>query len=327
MDKLLEIKDLKVEIKDKGEVIYPVSNVSFSLNHGDIMGLVGESGCGKTMTALSIIRLLPKKIAKIIEGEIILDGENLAEYSRSRMIGVRGKKIGMIFQDPLTSLNPTLSIKEQICETLITHKKVSKLEAKVEAVKILRMLEIPSPEKVINYFPYQLSGGMRQRIVIAIAISCDPVLLIADEPTTALDVTIQKQILVLLKKLQKKLDKTMILISHDLNVIGELCNRVSIMYAGKIVEESSIGDIFKNPMHPYTNSLFRCIPNISDISIGRLPNIKGAPPDFTDLPGGCRFHPRCEYAKERCKLEEPLLLGKNGKNKVACFYPLNFISK
>jgi oligopeptide/dipeptide ABC transporter ATP-binding protein len=290
------------------------------------MGLVGESGCGKTMTALSIIGLTPKKISRIVGGEIVLDGDDLTCFKEKELRDIRGKKIGMIFQDPMTSLNPTLSVKEQISETIIAHKKIRKKDAVDKALQLLKTVEIPSPQKVLNYYPYQLSGGMRQRVVIAIAISCDPIILIADEPTTALDLTIQKQILELLKKLQKELNTTMIIISHDLNVIGELCDNVSVMYAGKIVEKAKVTDIFKNPKHPYTIALFKCIPRVDYELLEKLVNIKGAPPDFTDLPQGCRFNPRCDHAKKMCMVEEPGLIevGLKG-HRVSCFNPLDTV--
>ena len=325
MNKLLEIKKLKVALalEDRKISIYPVDDISFSLEKGEITGIVGESGCGKTMVGLSIIKLLPRRIGRIAGGEIILNGENISHYSEQEIRKIRGKKVGMVFQDPLTALNPTLTIGRQICETIMTHKKVSKSEAHNMAIELLKKLEFPSPERTLKNYPYQLSGGMRQRIVIAISTACNPSLLICDEPTTALDVTIGRNILMVLRDLNEKMNITMIIISHDLDVIGELCKKVLIMYLGKIVEEASIKEIFKRPAHPYTQALFRCIPKIDDVSNKRLNNIKGNVPDFANLPIGCRFNPRCPYAKKKCKLEEPVLYNIDDTHKVACFYPIN----
>lgn len=294
----LKVQDLVVEYTSGGSVIHAVNGVSFTLNRGETLGLVGETGAGKTTIAKAIMRILPDPPAKIKGGEVWLDGENLLKKPEREMLRVRGKKAAMIFQDPMTALNPVMSVGSQITETILLHNRYNHQEAMDRAIAMLEMVGIPA-ERYVEY-PHQFSGGMKQRVVIAMALACDPELLLADEPTTALDVTIQAQVLEMINELKQKFNTAMILVTHDLGVVAETCDRVAIIYAGQIVEYGTKRDIFKHTSHPYTKGLFGSQPQLDDDS-RRLSPIPGLPPDPTDLPPGCAFSPRCPYATDLCK--------------------------
>ncbi|MDD2495658.1 MAG: ABC transporter ATP-binding protein, partial [Tissierellia bacterium] len=293
----VEIENLVVEFKTDDDIVKAVNGVNLKVERGKTLGLVGETGAGKTTTALSILRLIPNPPGIIKEGKITLDGHNLFDYTEDEMDKIRGNKVSMIFQDPMTSLNPVITVGEQIAEGIQIHQNLNKSEAMKKAEEMLELVGIQK-ERATEY-PHQFSGGMKQRVVIAIALSCNPQLLIADEPTTALDVTIQAQVLELMKNLREKYNTSMIMITHDLGIVAEVCDEVSIMYAGKIVEHGNLEDIFENTKHPYTEGLFNSLPNIEDRK-SMLKPIKGLMPDPTNLPKGCAFHPRCIYAKEIC---------------------------
>ncbi len=303
-EKLLDIKDLYIQYKTDQETVYAVNGINIHLYKGETLGLVGETGAGKTTTALSILKLLPFNTGKIKSGEIILDGVQIIKQSESEMRKIRGEKVSMIFQDPMTSLNPVLTVEDQIAEVLRTHKKMSRQEISDRVDEMLELVGIPSRRK--KEYPHQFSGGMKQRVVIAIALACDPQLLIADEPTTALDVTIQEQVLCMIDDLKKKFNTSMLLITHDLGVVAETCNKVAIMYAGEIIEYGTVEDIFESEKHhPYTEGLFGAIPNLIE-KTKRLVAIPGLMPDPTDLPTGCKFHPRCSKCMEICKTQLPI---------------------
>lgn len=295
---LLNIKNLKVEYTSGGQRIYAVNDVSFSLKEGETLGLVGETGAGKTTIAKSILRILPDISAKITGGEIFFEGQDLLKQSEETMLTVRGGKISMIFQDPMTALNPVQTVGEQIAEGILLHNEISKEEARNRAMEMLKLVGIT--EERYDEFPHQFSGGMKQRVVIAMALACNPKLLLADEPTTALDVTIQAQVLELMSDLKKKLGSSMILITHDLGVVAEMCDMVAIVYAGEIVEFGTKRQIFKNPLHPYTEGLFNALPSLNGTE-ARLKPIEGLPPDPANLPEGCKFRPRCPYATDACR--------------------------
>ena len=299
---ILEIKNLNVHYLTDEGTVYAVNGVNLSLEPGESLGLVGETGAGKTTISLSVIGTLPMPPGKITEGEIWFEGKNLLKLSEREMRKIRGKKISMIFQDPMTALNPLKTVGDQIAEGIKEHSKCSRKDALIEAMKILEMVGIPAERA--NEYPHQFSGGMKQRVVIAIALACNPMLLLADEPTTALDVTIQAQVLELIQKLQSELNTAMILITHDLGVVSETCDKVAIMYAGQIVESGKWIDIYKNPSHPYTKGLFGSIPTL-DKDIERLTPIEGSMPDPMDLPSGCAFHPRCADCMEKCSKAAP----------------------
>ena len=315
---LLEISDLRVVYRTDAETVYAVNGVNLTLNKGETLGLVGETGAGKTTTALSILRLLPDRIGQITAGSIHLDGQNLLELSEAEMREeIRGKKISMIFQDPMTSLNPTMTVGEQIEEALYYHntegKSKKELEARVD--ETLELVGIPARRK--HEFPHQFSGGMKQRVVIAMALACQPELLLADEPTTALDVTIQAQVLAMMRDLQENLNTAMILITHDLGVVAQICDKVAVMYAGETIESGTVEDIFAGDRHhPYTVGLFGSIPNL-DEQTDRLSPINGLMPDPTDLPTGCKFSPRCPDCMDICRQEDPAVV-QNGTHCIAC---------
>lgn len=317
-DKLLEVKGLKTYFSHGHEHIKAVDGVDFHVNKRETLGIVGESGCGKSVTSLSIMRLVPEPGGKIVDGQVLLEGQELVGLSENEMCKIRGNSISMIFQEPMTSLNPVFKCGDQIAEAVLTHTGVSRKEAADRAIEMLRMVGIPEPEKRAEEYPHQLSGGMRQRVMIAMALSCNPKLLIADEPTTALDVTIQAQILELLNKLQAEIGMSIIMITHDLGVIAKMADRVAVMYAGKIVEEAEVFDLFEKPLHPYTEGLLKAIPNIEE-EREQLNVIRGTVPSPLDMPKGCRFSPRCDYAQTRCFEEEPELVDLGGGRRVACF--------
>lgn len=316
--KLLEVSDLKTHFFTDDGVVKAVDGVSFSIKEGETFGLVGESGCGKSVTALSIIRLIPDPPGKIVDGKVYLGGEDLVKKSEKEMQKVRGNKISMIFQEPMTSLDPVFTIGSELMEVIQLHQDLDKEEARKKAIEMLKVVGIPEPEKRIEEYPHQLSGGMRQRAMIAMALSCNPQLLIADEPTTALDVTIQAQILRLMDKLKEDFSAAVLLITHDLGVIAETCENVAVMYAGEIVEYGSVEDIFENPLHPYTAGLNKAIPRL-DTDTERLQIIEGNVPNLIDLPPGCKFHPRCPYAMDICAKEEPPLKKREGNHLSRCY--------
>lgn len=301
VNKFLSVRNLTVEYTSDGEVIHAVNGISFDLEKGKCLGLVGETGAGKTTVAKSILRVLPMPPAKVLSGEVFFDGEDLFEKVEGEMIQVRGRRISMIFQDPMTALNPTMTIGEQIAEVVRLHSKVSKQEAKEQAIEMLRRVGI-MPDRYDNY-PYQFSGGMKQRVVIAMALVFKPELLLADEPTTALDVTIQAQIMEIIRHFKESFDTSMILITHDLGIVAENCDNVAVIYAGQILEYGSKEDLFDHPTHPYTLGLFHSLPSFA-VGEKRLHSIAGAPPDPRQLPTGCVFHPRCPHATEACKSGE-----------------------
>jgi len=305
MSKLLEVKNLKTYFYTDDGVAKAVDDVSFSLEKGETLGIVGESGCGKSVTALSIMRLIPEPPGKIAGGEIYFKGKNVLNFSEKEMQGLRGNDIGMIFQEPMTSLNPVFTCGDQIEEAVILHQKLSKEQAKEKALEMLNLVGIPAPEQRYNEYPHQLSGGMRQRIMIAMALCCNPEILIADEPTTALDVTVQAQILELIKKLQTDLGMGVIIITHDLGVIAEVSDKVSVMYASKVAEFGTADQIFYNSKHPYTIGLLNSIPKLTGKGQGKLATIEGSVPAPTNYPKGCHFCTRCTFAIEKCWNEEP----------------------
>lgn len=304
---LLKVNDLRTYFYTDLGVAKAVDGVSFSLDEGDTLGIVGESGSGKTVTVLSILRLISQPPGKIEAGEILFEGENLFDLSKRAMRKIRGNKISMVFQEPMTSLNPVFKIGEQIAEAIRLHQGLSKKESFEKTIDMLQLVGIPSPKTRIYDYPHQMSGGMRQRVMIAMAISCRPKLMIADEPTTALDVTIQAQILDIMQKLKEETGASILLITHNMGIVAETVQNVAIMYAGKIVEYASVGDLFENPYHPYTESLLRSVPRLDLPQRRRLPVIPGIVPSLLNLPEGCKFNERCEKSFSRCLTEEPPL--------------------
>jgi peptide/nickel transport system ATP-binding protein/oligopeptide transport system ATP-binding protein len=320
MQHLLEVNNLQTHFKTRAGLVRAVDGISFYIDRGELLGLVGESGCGKSITALSIMRLISPP-GQIANGEIIFDGKNLLKLSDAEMRQIRGDDIAMIFQDPMTSLNPVFTVGEQIAEALRLHRKLSRKAAKDAAIEAMREVAIPDPARRVDDYPHQLSGGMRQRVMIAMALACDPKLLIADEPTTALDVTIQAQILELLEELRRNRELAVLLITHDLGVVAEVADRVAVMYTGRIVEESPVEELFARPKHPYTEGLLRSVPKLTTEHVAkkeRLETIEGTVPSPTDLPPGCHFAPRCPYRLPRCTREEIQLYELEGGVKVRC---------
>ena len=320
-DSVLEVKNLATHFETQDGCIRAVDGVDFTVRKGDILGVVGESGCGKTVLALSIMRLVPTPPGKIISGSIFLDGADLLTLTREEMRRVRGRDVSMIFQEPMTSLNPVLKVGEQIAEMVRFHKGLSRKEAMNRAVEMLRLVGMPAPERRIHDYPHQMSGGMRQRIMIAMAMSCNPRLMLADEPTTALDVTIQAQIIDLINRLKEEIGTSVMLISHDLGVISEAAQSVAVMYAGKIVEYSSAADLFLTPLHPYTSGLISSLPGLDSGGKdgGRLKTIPGSVPLLYDLPVGCRFQDRCPDVINICREEEPELREEMNGHTVRCW--------
>ena len=318
-ENLLEVKHLRTEFfSSKKSSVTAVDDVNFEIKKGEIVGLVGESGCGKSVTSLSIMQLLKDTPGKVTNGEVIFQGHNLLDASKKEMLDIRGDKMSMIFQEPMSSLNPSMRIDKQMIEGIRLHTPLTKAEARKKAADILSQVGIPDPQRVLKNYPHQLSGGMSQRVMIAMAMSCEPDLLIADEPTTALDVTIQAQILELMKKIQQDKGMSILLITHDLGVVAEMCSRVIVMYAGKIVEEAPVEILFANPTHPYTQGLIASVPKLGS-GVKVLPSIPGSVPDLSAMPKGCRFAPRCKYATEKCHQEQPELLSVGEKQKCRCW--------
>ena len=315
---LVEIKKLKTYFYTEDGTVKAVDDVSFNIRKGEIIGVVGESGCGKSVTAMSIMRLIPSPPGKIVEGEILFEEKNILELNDNEMRSIRGNDIAVIFQEPMTSLNPIFTIGYQIEEVILLHQKLNKAEAKKKAGEMLRLVGVPRAEEILECYPHELSGGMRQRAMIAMAVSCNPKLLIADEPTTALDVTIQAQILDIMKDLKKKLNTSIMLITHDLGVIAEMAEYVVVMYAGKVIEEASVFEIFKNPMHPYTEGLMKSKPSL-DKDEDRLYSITGQVPNPINMPEECYFCARCPKAIDICKVKQPPIKEITPGHKVACF--------
>ena len=314
--KLLEVKDLKTYFYTDEGVVKSVDGVSFSVDKGETLGVVGESGCGKSITSMSIMQLIGKP-GKIVNGEIDFKGENLLNKDKEEMRKIRGKEIAMIFQEPMTSLNPVYTVGQQIMEDVLIHEDMTKEQARERAIQMLDLVKIPDAEKRLNSYPHEFSGGMRQRVMIAMALSCNPEFLICDEPTTALDVTIQAQILNLINELKEKTGTAVMMITHDLGVISEVADNVMVMYAGQVVEYTDVDTVFEKPLHPYTQGLISCIPKLGGQE-EKLSTIKGMVPSFNDMPEGCLFCPRCEYAKDICRKERPELVDLDG-HQVRCF--------
>ncbi len=330
---ILDVENLTTEFRTSGGVGRTVDSLSFSISRGETLGIVGESGCGKSITALSILRLVPSPPGNIVDGSVRLGGVDLMQLPERQMRDVRGNEISMIFQEPMNSLNPVLSLGYQIAETLRRHEGLTRAEAKARAVEMLDLVQIPAPERRAREYPHQLSGGMRQRAMIAMALSCNPRVLIADEPTTALDVTIQAQVLDLIQELQERLGAAVILITHDLGVVAETAQRVIVMYAGRKVEEATVEALFADPLHPYTRGLLASVPRLSaaatgsaasgrdsDSAMGRLEEIPGIVPPLTEVPSGCAFAPRCGQATEQCKAAQPPLEADRPGHWTACWH-------
>ncbi|MFJ7973130.1 ABC transporter ATP-binding protein [Psychrobacillus sp. NPDC096389] len=316
---LLEVKNLKVHFETENGTVTAVDDVSFSVKRGETVGVVGESGCGKSVTAESILRLLNEKHTNY-EGNILFEENDILKFSYSELQKVRGNDISMIFQDPMSSLNPVYTVGNQIVEALLLHQNLTKKEAEAKAVEMLKLTGIPLPEKRVNEYPHELSGGMRQRVMIAMALSCKPKLLIADEPTTALDVTTQSQILDLINELKDEFNMGTIMITHDLGVVAEVCTKVVVMYLGQVIEEASVESIFSSPLHPYTQGLLKSIPQIEGPRDEKLYVIEGKVPTLTQIPKGCRFAPRCEFATEICRDKMPSLESYKNDLKVRCWH-------
>jgi oligopeptide transport system ATP-binding protein len=317
---LLEVRNLSTQFFTQDGIVRAVDDVSFYVMPGETLGVVGESGCGKSMTGLSIMRLIPSPPGKIVEGEIIFNGQDILQMSDNEVRKIRGHEIAMIFQDPMTSLNPVLTINRQISEALQLHLGMNKDQARNRSIELLKMVGIPNADERIDQYPHQFSGGMRQRVMIAMALSCNPKLIIADEPTTALDVTIQAQILDLMRTLQSERDTGVIMITHSMGVVAGMADRVQVMYAGHIVEAASTEEIFGNPRHPYTVGLMKSIPRLDATQKEKLEPIRGLPPDLIDLPDMCPFVPRCNFAREKCEQKRPPLLEVNPGHYSACWF-------
>ena len=319
MARLLEVIDLATHFFTQDGVVKAVDGISYHVDEGEVLGIVGESGCGKSVSALSIMRLVANPPGRTIRGEVIFDGEDILKLDDGEMRRIRGNRIAMVFQEPMTSLNPVLTIGRQLTETLELHQGMNKTEARDRAAELLRIVGISDSERRLKDYPHQFSGGMRQRVMIAIALSCNPRLIIADEPTTALDVTIQAQILELMQELAREFGTAMVIITHNLGVVARYASRVLVMYAGKIIETGSAEDIYHNTKHPYTLGLLGSVPRLDAQERKKLQAIEGLPPDLIDLPAGCSFAPRCRFAYERCSHEEPALEGVGDGHEAACW--------
>ncbi len=308
MTTLLQVKDLRTHFFTEEGVVRAVNGVSYELDEGETLGLVGESGCGKSVSALSILRLIPNPPGRIVAGEVWFDGQDILKVDEDEIRHIRGNRIAMVFQEPMTSLNPVLTIGRQITEALELHLKMDKSAANKRATELLEMVGIPEAGARLNDYPHQFSGGMRQRVMIAMALSCNPKLLLADEPTTALDVTIQAQILEIMARLSKELGTAVIIITHNLGVVARYADRVNVMYAGRIIETASAKELYANPRHPYTLGLLKSVPRLDEIRKDKLDPIEGAPPDLVNLPRGCAFYPRCRFHVDKCLEEDPPLM-------------------
>jgi oligopeptide transport system ATP-binding protein len=316
---LLEVKNLHTHFFTEDGIVKAVDGISYDLHQGETLGLVGESGCGKTVSALSVIRLIPNPPGKVVEGEVLFEGRNLLALSEDEICDVRGNRIAMIFQEPMTSLNPVLTIGRQIAEPMELHLDMSKEDALSKSITLLEEVQIPEARTRISAYPHLFSGGMRQRAMIAMGLGCNPTLIIADEPTTALDVTIQAQLLELLKGLTQEFGTALIIITHNLGVVARYADRVNVMYAGRIVEKGTAREIYGDPRHPYTIGLMASVPRLDQDMKEKLVPIEGQPPDLLAVPKGCAFHPRCTYAIERCRQEIPILKSVTGKHETACW--------
>jgi len=319
MPPLLQVRDLRTHFFTDEGVVKAVDGVSYDIEEGETLGLVGESGCGKSVSALSILRLIPNPPGKIVGGQVLFEGNDLMQVDEDEIRHVRGNRIAMVFQEPMTSLNPVLTIGRQLTEALELHLKMDRMSAQRRAIELLEMVGIPEAATRVNDYPHQFSGGMRQRVMIAMALSCNPKLLLADEPTTALDVTIQAQVLEILARLSRELGTAVIIITHNLGVVARYADRVNVMYAGKIIESAQAGDLYKNPKHPYTLGLLKSVPRLDQARRSKLDPIEGVPPDLINLPPGCPFYPRCSFRIERCEQEMPPLMQVAEKHHVACW--------
>ncbi|MFS0555288.1 ABC transporter ATP-binding protein [Brevibacillus sp. 179-C9.3 HS] len=316
---LLTIDNLRVNFKTYGGEVQAVRGVSFYVDKGETVAIVGESGCGKSVTAQAIMGLIPNPPGKIVGGKVVFEGAEISHLPKKELLGIRGTQIGMVFQDPMTALNPTMKVGTQIVEGFVRSHQVSREDARKRAIEMLRLVGIPDPEKRIDQYPHQFSGGMRQRVVIAIALACQPKLVIADEPTTALDVTIQAQILDLLKRLQEEQELSVVIITHDLGVVAEIAHRMVVMYAGMVVETGTVEDVFANPRHPYTWGLMRSLPRLDEGEKQRLIPIEGSPPDLFNPPVGCPFAARCDFAMEICEQQMPVTSEFGRGHEAACW--------
>ncbi|MEE2884291.1 MAG: ABC transporter ATP-binding protein [Chloroflexota bacterium] len=316
---LLEVNNLTTHFFTSDGVVKAVDGITYSLEEGEILGIVGESGCGKSVSALSLMRLVADPPGKIVDGEVLFEGKDLLQVEDSEMRSIRGNRMAMVFQEPMTSLNPVLTIGRQLTETLELHQNMSKTEARARAAELITQVGIPDAENRLKDYPHQFSGGMRQRVMIAMALSCNPRLIIADEPTTALDVTIQAQILELMQELSKQYGTAMIIITHNLGVVARYANRIIVMYAGNIIETGSSEEIFHNPRHPYTLGLLNSVPRLDQAMKVSLDPIQGLPPDLVDLPPGCSFAPRCPYVIDKCTQETPPLIDHSDVHTTACW--------
>lgn len=319
MAKLLSVNNLSVHFSTGNGIVKAVDRISYDLNTGETLGIVGESGCGKSVSALSLLRLIPNPPGKIVGGEILFEGRDLLKASKEEICDIRGNKIAMIFQEPMTSLNPVLTIGQQVAEPLMVHQQLKKKQAAAEAVKALKKVHIPDSGMRLADYPHQFSGGMRQRAMIAMGLTCAPKIIIADEPTTALDVTIQAQLLTLMKQLTVETGAALIIITHNLGIIARYADRVNVMYAGRIVEKASAADLYKYPKHPYTIGLMASVPKLDQDVKARLQPIEGQPPDLADLPEGCAFHPRCRHSIEQCRVNAPPLRTISDDHEIACW--------
>jgi oligopeptide/dipeptide ABC transporter ATP-binding protein len=319
VEPLLQVKNLRTQFFTEEGIVNAVNGVSYDVMPGEILGLVGESGCGKTVSALSILRLIPMPPGKIVEGEILFEGEDVLKMDEEEIRHIRGNKIGMIFQEPMTSLNPVLTIGRQLTETLELHLKMDKHSAQLRAIELLEMVGIPEAKTRINDYPHQFSGGMRQRVMIAMALSCNPKLLLADEPTTALDVTIQAQILELLTRLTRELGTSVIIITHNMGVVARYADRVNVMYAGRVIEQATALELYHHPRHPYTLGLLKSVPRLDQAQKEKLDPIEGMPPDLVHMDAGCPFRPRCRFSVERCQEENPPLISVGTEHMAACW--------
>ncbi len=319
MGTLLQIKDLHTQFKTDEGIVRAVDGVTYDVAEGETLGLVGESGCGKSVSALSILRLIPSPPGKIVSGEVIFEGQDLVKADESEIRHIRGNRIAMIFQEPMTSLNPVLTIGRQMSEAIELHLKLGKSDSRKRSIELLDMVGIPSAERRLDDYPHQFSGGMRQRVMIAMALSCNPKLVLADEPTTALDVTIQAQVLEILARLSREFGTAVIIITHNLGVVARYANRVNVMYAGKIVESATAAEVYGNPRHPYTIGLLRSVPRLDEAKKSRLDPIEGSPPDLAHLPVGCSFHPRCKFAIDKCFTEVPTMMSVGEGHMSACW--------